>query len=208
SEILPQFASCENPIDITAQLLNDKHLLSDALPILMKDPNVDTILFGLGIIGKGYDIDSILNDIINSQQAGDKMVGVAWVGSGKGRTIELNANNVPAFDDPSLCIKAMSKYTEYCLSNTEAIKESSEEQKDSKKNSFNNLLQTHNGFLSENDSKFLLKEALPVPKSMLFTNEEEIKQSAPNLEYPVVMKINSAEIQHKTEVEGVKLNIS
>src|SRR5699024_1371410 len=59
SEILPQFASCENPIDITAQLLNDKHLLSDALPILMKDPNVDTILFGLGKIGKGYDIDSI-----------------------------------------------------------------------------------------------------------------------------------------------------
>lgn len=209
SKILPLFASYENPIDITAQLLNDKHLLSSALPILMKDPNVDTILFGLGIIGKGYDIDNIVKDVVNAQHSGDKMIGVAWVGSEEGRIKEFNNNNVPAFEDPTLCVKAIARYTDYCLDIKENKKNISE--KGQERLASETLLRSHlstsNGFLSEYDSKRILGENLSISEMSLFMNEKELEEAAPNLDYPVVMKVNSEKIQHKTEVGGVKLGI-
>ncbi|MFC7364176.1 MULTISPECIES: acetate--CoA ligase family protein [Bhargavaea] len=204
--ILPIFASFENPIDVTAQLLNDKELLSNALPILMDDPNVDIILFGLGIIGKGYDIDTIMGDIIEAQSVGEKLIGVAWVGSQKGKVEIFNKNDVPAFEDPSLCVKAFAKYAQYCI--------------EAKGNSTINdsitlfdmteLLvsaETHNGFMSEYDSKRVLKDNFPIGKGFVCGSSSELLELSEQLNFPVVLKVNSPKIQHKSDIGGVKLNI-
>lgn len=209
SEILPVFASYENPIDVTAQLLNDKKLLSNALPILMDDSNVDIILFGLGIIGKGYDIDTIMDDIIKSQKHGEKLISVAWVGSEKGRVEEFNQNEVPTFEDPTLCVKAIAKYADYCVKNIQNNQKSITERSNislNKEKLINNF-KIHKGFLSEYDSKIILKESFPVGEVHLCSSKEEIKRIGQNLNYPVVLKVNSSQIQHKSEVGGVKLNI-
>lgn len=208
SEILPIFASFENPIDVTAQLLNDKELLSNALPILMEDPNVDIILFGLGIIGKGYDIETITGDIIQAQKDGEKLISVAWVGSEEGRAAEFNQNGVPTFEDPTLCVKAISKYADYCV-DIQRDKENSVEGKNANLNKVEllNNLENSDGFLSEFDSKYVLSSHFPIGDIQLSSNEKEIKEISEELHYPVVMKVNSSAIQHKSEVGGVKLNI-
>lgn len=208
-EILPIFASYENPIDVTAQLLNDKELLSNALPILMEDSNVDIILFGLGIIGKGYQIDTIMKDIIDSQNNGEKLVSVAWVGSQKGRVEEFNRNNVPAFEDPTMCVKAIAAYANYCVKNDRNIHNYYENTffTTSNNKQFLDTLKINKGFLSEYDSKKLLNEWISIGNMNLCSNETEVNHIANTLNYPVVLKINSAKVQHKTEVGGVKLNI-
>lgn len=206
SEVLPDFASYGNPIDVTAQLLNDKELLANTLPILMKDPNVDSILFGLGIIGKGYDIENIMNEIIKAQEMSDKLISVAWVGSQKGGVEKFNKSNVPSFDDPSLCVKAVAKFTEYCLNKGKSVSSINQ----SKNNvAITNLEEINhvNGFISEYDSKNILKVYLPINDIRIAENRNEIEKIADELEYPVVLKVNSATIQHKSELNGVKLNI-
>jgi acyl-CoA synthetase (NDP forming) len=58
-ETLPDFASAENPVDLTAMLLTNSRLLTDILPALSGDDAGDAVFFGLPLAGAGYDLDAI-----------------------------------------------------------------------------------------------------------------------------------------------------
>ena len=63
-------------------------------------------------------------------------------------------------------------------------------------------------FLNELDAKNLLSEyGVPMAKSMVAGTKEEAVRAAEELEFPVVMKILSADIQHKTEAGCVCLGV-
>ena len=65
-----------------------------------------------------------------------------------------------------------------------------------------------NRSLLEIEAKELLREyEIPVPVFKLIQNEEEINQIEKDIGYPVVMKIVSPDIIHKSDAGGVKLNI-
>lgn len=62
--------------------------------------------------------------------------------------------------------------------------------------------------LLETEAKELLKEyGIPVPDFKLIKGEDEIIGLAKEINFPIVMKIVSPDIIHKTDAGGVKLNI-
>lgn len=62
--------------------------------------------------------------------------------------------------------------------------------------------------LLETEAKELLREyGIPVPDFKLIKSEEEITGLAKKINFPIVMKIVSPDIIHKTDAGGVKLNI-
>lgn len=64
--------------------------------------------------------------------------------------------------------------------------------------------------LSEHESKTVLKSyGIPVSEEVLVSREEELKQALANLPfpYPIVMKVDSPDIPHKTEAGVIKLNV-
>jgi acyl-CoA synthetase (NDP forming) len=62
--------------------------------------------------------------------------------------------------------------------------------------------------LLETEAKELLKEyEIPVPDFELIKTEDEITGLAKEINFPIVMKIVSPDIIHKTDARGVKLNI-
>jgi len=62
--------------------------------------------------------------------------------------------------------------------------------------------------LLETEAKELLKEyGIPVPDFKLIKNEEEITELAKEINFPIVMKIVSPDIIHKTDAGGVKVGI-
>ena len=62
--------------------------------------------------------------------------------------------------------------------------------------------------LSEHESKQELKVyGVPVPDEVIVTSKEEAAQFAKNHPDPLVMKVESADILHKSDVGGVKLNV-
>jgi len=95
--VLPGFASLENPVDVTAQLLNDPELLATALPTMLADPVVDAIVVSLGAVGDGYDVDRIVDDVVAAHRAGEKQIVVCWVGSQVDVRARLGAAGVPVF---------------------------------------------------------------------------------------------------------------
>ena len=63
-------------------------------------------------------------------------------------------------------------------------------------------------FLLEPESKGLIKElGITTTEFQVASNENEVKKSCKNISFPVVMKILSPQIIHKTDAGGVKLNI-
>lgn len=63
-------------------------------------------------------------------------------------------------------------------------------------------------FLNEFSSKNILKDyGLPTGEFFLATNEAEAIKFAQELGYPIVLKIVSDQIIHKTEAKGIKLNL-
>ena len=63
-------------------------------------------------------------------------------------------------------------------------------------------------FLNELDAKNLLSEyGVPMAKSRVAASKEEAVGIARELEFPIVMKILSADIQHKTEAGCVFLGV-
>ncbi len=70
-------------------------------------------------------------------------------------------------------------------------------------------LQAANGPLSEQDSKHLLSQVgIRVPREVLTQTADDAADAADEIGYPVVLKIVSADIPHKTEAGGVRLNLS
>jgi len=62
--------------------------------------------------------------------------------------------------------------------------------------------------LLETEAKELLREyGIPVPDFKLIKSEDEITELAKEIDFPIVMKIVSPDIIHKTDAGGVKLNI-
>lgn len=60
---LPHFASVDNPIDVTAALLTDSSLFGKVLPVLADDDEVDAVVLGIPVAGRGYDVDRFAADV-------------------------------------------------------------------------------------------------------------------------------------------------
>ncbi|MHA1409745.1 MAG: acetate--CoA ligase family protein [Candidatus Odinarchaeia archaeon] len=72
----------------------------------------------------------------------------------------------------------------------------------------NNAIKEKRDFLMEYESKLILKHIdVPFPNFIIAKNEREAVDAAEKLGYPVVLKIVSPNILHKTEYGGVILNI-
>jgi acetyltransferase len=63
--------------------------------------------------------------------------------------------------------------------------------------------------LSEYDSKALLRAAgIKVPDESLVTDKTSLEEAVARAQFPLVMKIQSRDIPHKSEVGGVRVNIT
>ncbi|MDR3645398.1 MAG: acetate--CoA ligase family protein, partial [Clostridia bacterium] len=73
------------------------------------------------------------------------------------------------------------------------------------------LPQSHGGLrsaLSEHKSKLLLQEyGIPTPQEAIVQSADEAAEAAGRIGFPVVMKIESDDILHKSDIGGVMLNI-
>jgi acetyltransferase len=63
--------------------------------------------------------------------------------------------------------------------------------------------------LSEFDSKCLLRDAgLALPDEVLVTERDELDAAIDRVKFPLVMKIQSRDIPHKSEIGGVRVNVT
>ncbi|CAE7456976.1 unnamed protein product [Symbiodinium natans] len=213
--VLPPAWSHGNPIDVLGDA-SAKHY-ADSLEIVARDPNCDGFLVILTpqAMTAPTECAEALSHYAKIQ---GKPVLASWMGGpdvAPGAKV-LNDAGVPTYSYPDMACKTfnyMHQYQSNQGSNYERIDlqmdlEKVQEGKTEARKLLSKVRESGRSLLTEAESKLLLKAyGIPVTACEVASSPAEAAAAAEKIGYPVVMKLNSTTITHKTDVGGVVLNL-
>ncbi len=215
-ELLPAAWSHNNPVDILGDASPERY--AKALEIAAKDPNSDGILVILTPQAM-TDPTKTAEVLAPYSQSLGKPVIATWMGGSEVAPGEklLNRANVPTFPYPDTAARVfdyMAHYADNLRSLYEtprSARDEGEEQVDREcaAQIIKTVRDSGRTILTEYESKQLLTcYGIPTVDTRIAKSREEAVKSADAIGYPVVLKIHSETITHKTDVGGVQLNLA
>ena len=207
-ETLVSFASSANPVDATANGYNDNFAsYGKAVRIVLADPNVDQVL---ARPPRGKSARPWSENLVQALQGVDKPVILQWptAPDDNGDVVTyLEQNRVPCILGAGRAVHALAVLTDFARKRRDFQKHGRRPLKRIvEKQSLD--LPARAGTLGEHRAKQILaRYGIPVVKEALLRPEEIDALKSPPLAFPVAVKIESADIPHKTEAGAVKLSV-
>ena len=205
--VLPAYAAFYNPVDITGDA--DAERYEKALEVLLEDERLNGLLVILSRTAT-VNPDEVAERM--ARKVGQKTMVACFLGYDsvkKARGLLLK-NKIPPFEYPEEAIAALEKSWLYDFWRKKPQIQCERPQVD-----FEKAAQVLRLVREEGRSHLLdyeVKEILEAygfrfPKSLMARTTEEALLAAQVIGFPVVLKIISPQVQHKTDVGGVKVNI-
>lgn len=210
-EFLPEAANFYNPIDILGDALADRY--KKTMEVVIKDNNVDAIVMLLTpqAMTQPFKTARAIVEVIG-KSGKDIPVAASFMGGAEVKKAVrfLAEKNIPNFDIPEEAIdtlKVMMEYTDW-KSKKEFPIESFDVDKESVERVFGRCRAEGRLELGEMEAREILKAyGIRVPEAELASDIDEAKEIAGRIGYPLVLKIVSPNILHKTDVGGVRIGI-
>jgi len=208
-QYLPDAASAANPVDVLGDARSDRYRF--AMEIVSKDPNVDGIMVVLTPQAM-TEIEDTARAVGELSQEIDKPILACFMGEAK---VEPGIKVLREYDVPNFSFPARASLAFQSMSQYRKIKE----RKDPVYESFevNNRVVKEVLDRAKNDGRYAIGDSeawdllkaygLSIPKSVLAKTPQEAIEIAAEIGYPVVLKIASPDILHKTDVGGVKVGL-
>ncbi len=214
-QFLPRHWSHNNPIDLLGDAGSERY--TKALEIASNDPDSDGLLVILAPQG-GADPLEIAERLQPYAQASGKPLLACWMGGVSIAAAEkiLNAAGIPTFSYPDTAARAFTymwryTYNLHGLYETPTLVESLEPEGAARSRTAELIKKARSRgrvLLTELESKQILSYyGIPTVETRFAKSEDEALKCAGEIGYPVVLKVHSETITHKTEVGGVKLNL-
>jgi acetate---CoA ligase (ADP-forming) len=202
--LLPEFSSATNPLDLTAQVLSDMSLYTKTARVLLEDSQIGSLLIVV-LPGSPHIALAKVRAALPTINSTTKPT--AYVIMGEGSPLqeevvtELRENGIPFFRSPERAMRALAILTRYGKSLKKV----------------NNLtkqipikvpqLRTK-GVIPEYEGKeFFSKVGIPVPKGILAKQLEDANKASLSIGFPVVLKAQSSDLAHKSDIGGVIVGI-
>jgi acetyltransferase len=210
---LPPNWSHGNPADILADA--DPPRLAGTVSSLVADDGVDGVLtlFSPQI---GIAADEAARRLMPVVQKSAKPVLTAWLGervAHEGRSI-IEAAGMPAFSSPEAGVVAFSALAEYkraqalLLEVPPPLAFESRPDLEGAQRILGIALSRKRTLLTEPESKHLIEcFGIPTTPTIEAADPETARRAAEEMGFPVVLKILSPDISHKSDVDGVRLNV-
>ncbi len=197
---LPAFASIANPVDTTADILRNGELMRDCLRAICSDPRVDTVLFPIPMDYAGITADMAKTLIDAAAENAGAMIVPVWMSRRMGEGFaQLENGGMFPYLSLTSAIRALKK--------TGRVRPAPAQQAPA--HDAAPVPSQHSKPLSEVEAKqMLLEHGIAVPSGRLARSPEEAAAHARQIGLPVVMKVVSQQILHKTEAGGVRLGLS
>lgn len=214
-ELLPAAWSHNNPVDILGDASPERY--AKAIEIAAKDPNSD----GLLVILTPQDMTdptATAEKLAPYSNTLGKPLLASWMGGAgvlEGEKI-LNRANVPTFPYPDTAARMfdyMANYTSILLRlyETPMLAAYSLDRLPDSQSAAEIIQRARNAgrtLLTEYESKQLLASyRIPTVETRIAQSEDDAVRAAEEIGYPVVLKLHSEIITHKTDVGGVKLQL-
>ena len=206
-EMLPSYATSANPLDLTGRALEEPELFGNTLEVLLGDPGIDTVIVSFHI--SPLLCWMALAKLRECYHKTDKSVII--MGQPLGDAEDVNAVieearrlGIPIIRDMNYATWALSSYLSW-LEKSRSFKE------DLPLPGKGIVPAATNG--TENLPEYLGAELLKpydikMPTGFMAKTAIEAGEIAERLNFPVVLKVQSPAILHKTEAAGVHLNIN
>jgi acetyltransferase len=214
-DFLPPHWSHNNPVDILGDAEPERY--SHSLEIAAQDPSIDGMLVILTPQGmtNPTQIAERLKPYANSL---GKPVLASWMGGADVAAGEeiLNQAGIPTFDFPDTAARMFNYMWKYSYNlrslyetpNLRAESDAAGPDRSKAKKIIDDVRASGRTILTEFESKELLAAyGIPTVPTKIATTEDEAVKTAEKFGFPVVLKLFSETITHKTDVGGVQLNI-
>ena len=210
---LPGFGTASNPLDATGNAVYDVSVYEACMEALASDPGIALVAVaqdcspGLSKLGSG-----------NYRRIAEKVAAVAarldkpvaffnpTAGGLHPFVIEPFGNtDVAVMQGTRASLVAIRRLFEYAQAMRAAKRPAPPAAKSDP--AWRARLQAGTPFTEREGKQFLAAHGIPVTRESLATSEAEAVAAAVAIGYPAVLKVESAEIAHKTEVGGVKVGL-
>ncbi|MSP67421.1 MAG: CoA-binding protein [Alphaproteobacteria bacterium] len=198
------FAGVANPIDATGQLFNDPEIFPEFLRALVDQEDTDVLVLFFGqMIGYVEGLGSIVvsESVKAARDSSKPFVMVAMPGDGRAAQM-LKEGGIPHFTDPDRAIRAVA-----ALANYRERREILLRRKQTGRKVALSAIPRAEVDTELGAKKFLAEHGIRVTREHLAQSPEEAVCHAETIGYPVVLKVNSPDIAHKTEVDAVRLDL-
>jgi len=213
SAFLPSAWSHANPVDVLGDA--DSTRYAKTLEQVIKDPNNDGVLVILTPQAMTAPTETA-KDLAVYHQVDGKPILASWMGGSsvqKGREL-LSGAGIPNFPFPDTACRIFNYMWQYsanlkALYETPALPQASDlPNRDEAKLILDKARSEGRTLLTEYESKKLLEAyGIPTVKTLLADTADKAASMANSIGYPVVVKLHSTTLTHKTDVGGVRLNL-
>lgn len=209
AKLMPAYGRVSNPTDLTTAAMASVDMYQRVLDIIAADPNVD-VMIPIVTFGSKADIDYA----IDSARRSSKPFALLWSGACTDQP-DLQPRDVvrrglPVYRDVLQCVRAVGRamdYGDFLRREAGAAPPMRPDGADPAK--ARALLRACGAQLTEQQSKAVLAAyGIPVTRERLAVSATDAQTIARELPGPLVMKIASPDIAHKTEAGGVRLQVS
>jgi acetyltransferase len=212
--ILPPYWSKRNPIDMLGD--SPPENFRNVVEICLAAKEVDGILIisAPQALTDSAEVAASLIDVVKNKSL---PIFTSWVGGAdmqKGREI-FNQAGIPTFDTPERAVRAFmdlyrdSQNIQMLQQIPSRLPKRLEFDRDSARRFIRRALEQNKRLLTEIESKALLSAyGIPVNLVKTASSVEEAVQKSCKVGFPVVLKINSRDITHKSDAKGVFLNLN
>ena len=213
-KLLPAYWSHNNPVDVLGDASPSR--VGKAVEIVLEDEQINAVLVIITPQAMTKP-EATARALINIASKTSKLIMTSWMGGlnmHKSNNI-LNEAQLPVYATPEQAIQAYMTLVRYSrkldmlFETPKEVPVSFSYDRDKLRKKYGKEIFPKNRILSENDSKMLITDyGIQVTHPQLATSEEEAIRIAHEKTYPVVLKIQSPDITHKSDVGGVLLNIA
>ncbi len=215
--VLPPFWSHGNPIDVLGDAKSDRY--KAAVEACLNDEGIDGILivFTQQAVSESVEIAKSIVELVRGKSYQNKTILTSFMGFGAVQEANsiLNANNIPTYSTPEAAVRTYMYMYNY-QRNIDLLYETPEEMPVDAAPPKRPILATIRNaafedreILTEDEAKRILKYYnFPVVKTAVANTVDEAVAFAQDMGFPVVLKILSPQIIHKSDAGGVILNVN
>ena len=197
-EILP-FAATRNPVDITAQAFNDLDLVGKNFRLMLEQGGYNAIVaFFTMVAASPYMVDKLVASLAALRKDYPDRLIVLSILAEPDVVRRYEEAGYPIFEDPTRALTAVAALCRFGAAFAEPGRAEPTVAPAA----------VPAGPLSEHDSKTLLAAAgVPMVRDRIAVSADDAAEAAASLGLPVALKIDAADIAHKSEIGGVLLNL-
>lgn len=211
---MPAFGSAKNPVDLTGMAGNDWYYETVKYAFAHPWVNGLVVLYCETAMTNPQEIAESIKRAIFESGIQDKPVSVSFVGGERSDKAMhwLVENGIPAYGAPDMAVNAMAALHEYAQIRSQINDIDTLSQKGNHTLALeiiNKARKEGRNSLTELESKEIFSAyGLPTVRAKLATTESQAIELAREIGFPIVMKVVSPDILHKSDAGAVKINIT